>query len=166
MKEQEQKNGGSGLKFTDHVEEQGKKSLRGILRYTVFKNGVPIEDVEEQNLIVTVGRTQMAYLLGGDVSKNHVSKISFGTSGTAPALTDTQITGAFTKALSGTSWPAAGQVKFSWNLATTEANGKAILEFGLICDDSVLFSRRIRESGKPINKEADISLEGDWTIIF
>jgi hypothetical protein len=166
MKGQEQKGSGNGLTFTDYVEEQGKKSLRGILRYTIFKNGVPIEDVEEQNLIVTVGRTKMARLLAGDVAGNHVSKIAFGTNGTAPALTDTQITSAFTKNLLGFSYPAAGQVKFNWNLTTTEANGKAILEFGLICEDLTLFSRRIRESGKPINKESDISLEGDWTIIF
>jgi hypothetical protein len=166
MKEQEKKNGGNGLAFTDYVEDQGEKTLQGILRYTVFKNGVPIEDVEEKNLIVTVGRTQMAHLLAGDVAGNHVSKIAFGTSGTTPALTDTQITNAFTKSLIGASYPAEGQVKFNWNLTTTESNGKAILEFSLICEDSILFSRRIRESGKAINKEADISLEGDWTIIF
>jgi hypothetical protein len=163
MKEQERKR--SGLS-TDYLEEQGKRPLKGILRYTVFKNGVPIEDVEEHNLIVTAGRTQMAHLLAGDLTGKQVTKIAFGTSGTAPALSDTQITNAFTKNLLGSSYPAAGQVKFNWNLTTAEANGKAVLEFGLICADTTLFSRRIRESGKPINKESDTSLEGDWTIIF
>jgi hypothetical protein len=164
MKEQERKR--SGLSFTDYLEEQGKRPLKGILRYTVFKNGVPVEDVEEQNLIVTVGRTQMAHLLAGDLTGKQVTKISFGTNGTAPALSDTQIMNAFTKNLLGLSYPDAGQVKFNWNLTTAEANGKAILEFGLICADATLFSRRIRESGKPINKESDISLEGNWAIIF
>jgi hypothetical protein len=151
---------GSRLSFTEH------QQARGILRYTVFKNGVPIEDVEEHNLIVTVGRTQMAHLLAGDLTGKQISKISFGTGGTPPALPDTQITNPYTKNVIGSSYPAAGQVKFNWTLTTAEANGKAILEFGLICTDLTLFSRRIRESGKPINKESDISLEGDWTIIF
>jgi hypothetical protein len=164
MKEQEQKR--SRISFTDYVEEQGARPLKGILRYKVFKNGILLEDVEEQNLIVTLGRTQMAHLLAGDLTGKQVTKIAFGTSGTAPALSDTQITNDFTKKLLGFSYPAAGQVKFNWNLTTAEANGKAILEFGLICEDLTLFSRRVRESGKPIYKESDISLEGDWTIIF
>jgi hypothetical protein len=164
MKEQERKR--SEMNFTDYLEEQGKKPLKGILRYTVFKNGVPIEHVEEHNLIVTVGRTQMAHLLAGDLTGKQVTKITFGTNGTAPVLSDTTIANAYRKDLLGSSYPAAGQVKFNWNLTTSEANGKAILEFGLICEDLTLFSRRIRESGKPINKESDISLEGDWTIIF
>jgi hypothetical protein len=138
MKEQKRKR--SGMSFIDCLEEQGQKPVQGILRYTMFKNGVPIEDVKEHNLIVTTGAE--------------------------PALSDTSIANAFTKGLLGSSYPAAGQVKFSWNLTTAEANGKAILEFGLICEDLTLFSRRIRESGNPINKESDISLEGDWTIIF
>jgi hypothetical protein len=164
MKEQERKR--NGLIFTDYLEGQGGKPLKGILRYTVFKNGVPVEDVEEQNLIVTVGRAQMTHLLSGDFIGKHVAKIAFGTNGTAPALSDTQIMGAFTKNLLSVDYPAAGQVKFYWDLTTEEANGKAILEFGLICEDLTLFSRRIRESGKPINKESDISIEGQWTIIF
>jgi hypothetical protein len=151
---------GSRLSFTERQQTQG------ILRYTIFKNGVTLEEVEEHNLIVTVGRTQMAHLLAGELTGKQVSKISFGTSGAAPALTDTQIANPYTKNLLGFTYPAAGQVKFNWNLTTAEANGKAILEFGLICTDLTLFSRRIRESGKPINKESDISLEGDWTIIF
>jgi hypothetical protein len=150
------------LSFIDDHSQQ----VKGILRYTIYKNGIPIEEVEEQNLIVTVGRTQMAHLLAGDLTGKQLTKIAFGTSGVAPALPDTQITSPFTKNLLGYSYPAAGQVKFNWNLTTAEANGKAILEFGLICADTTLFSRRIRESGKPIYKESDISLEGDWTIIF
>jgi hypothetical protein len=151
---------GSRLSFTEY------QPMKGMLHYKVFKNGALLEEVEEQNLIVTVGRTQMACLLAGDLTGKQVTRISFGTNGTAPALSDTKITNDFTKKLLGSSYPAAGQVKFNWNLTTAEANGKAILEFGLICEDLTLFSRRIRESGKPINKESDISLEGEGTIIF
>jgi hypothetical protein len=151
---------GIGLRFKDN------QQTRGILRYKVFKNGVLVEETEEKNLIVTVGRTQMAHLLAGDLTGKQIAKISFGTNGTTPVLADTIITNPYTKNISGFSYPAAGQVQFNWNLTTAEANGKAILEFGLICADTTLFSRRIRESGKPINKESDISLEGQWIIIF
>jgi hypothetical protein len=150
------------LSFIDNHSRQ----IQGVLHYRVFKNGALIEETEEENLIVTAGRAQMARLLAGDFAGKQITKISFGTSGAAPALSDTKIANPFTKNLNGFSYPANGQVKFSWNLATTEANGKAILEFGLVCADATVFSRRIRESGKPINKESDISLEGDWTVIF
>ncbi|GHV79113.1 hypothetical protein AGMMS49944_09040 [Spirochaetia bacterium] len=158
MKEQDR--AGSMLNFSE------KQQAKGILSYRVFKNGVLVEEVEEENLIVTVGRTTMAKLLAGDAAGNPVTKISLGTSGLTPALTDTAITNPYTKNLNSYSFPGAGQVQFNWSLGTGEANGKAILEFGLLCSDNSLFSRRIRESGKPINKEADISLEGTWTIIF
>jgi hypothetical protein len=140
--------------------------LKGIVDYTVYKNGKAIEHVHDHNLIVTVGRTQMAHLLAGDFTIRNVAKIAFGTSGTTPALTDTAIANAYTKNTGAATYPAAGQVQFPWTLTTAEDNGQAILEFGLICANGTLFSRRIRESGKPINKEADISLEGTWTIIF
>jgi hypothetical protein len=159
---QEKEHAEMKLRFIDDHSRQ----TRGILKYTVFRNGIPIEDVEEHNLIVTVGRTQMARLLAGELTGRNITKISFGTNGTPPALADTMITNPYTKNMNGFSYPAAGQVQFNWNLTTAEANGKAILEFGLICADTTLFSRRIRESGKPINKESDISLEGQWTIIF
>ena len=158
MKESE--NLGAGVKFSEQAQ------MKGILEYRIYRNGKLEEETKEENLIVTVGRTQMAKLLAGDFTKRNVSQISFGTNGTAPALENTVITGAYKKAISSINFPAAGQVRFNWNLATTEANGKAILEFGLICADDTLFSRRVRESGKPINKESDISLEGSWTIIF
>jgi hypothetical protein len=142
--------------------------LKGILKYRILRNGVPVEEVEDENLIVTAGRAQMARMLGGDFAGagRHINRITFGTSGAAPDIANTTIANQFIKNISSIAYPAAGQVCFDWNLSTTEANGKAILEFGLLCVDGTLFSRRIRESGKPINKENDISLEGSWTIIF
>jgi len=142
------------------------QGMKGTLKYTVFQNGIPVEDVEERNLIVMSGRSQLARLLGGDVNGRSIEKISFGTNGTAALLADVNITNAYKKAITNVSYPQAGKVKFDWNLLVTEANGMDILEFGLVCADDTLFSRRIRESGKPINKEADISLEGSWTIEF
>jgi hypothetical protein len=79
-------------------------------------------------------------------------------------VNDTVITGAFTKNVAGFTYPATGQVTIAWNLLTSEDNGQAIMEFGLVCADNTLFSRRVRAN--PIYKAADISIEGQWTIIF
>jgi len=155
------------------VEDIGKeKPIRGILNYQVFKNGALIEDVKGQNLILNGARNQMAHLIAGDVTNRNITKIAVGVNGTPPIVTNTTITGAFIKNLDGFSFPAMGQVQFDWSLGTNEANGMSIIEFGLMSEDGTLFSRRIREDedgnpiNKPINKESDISIIGQWIIIF
>ena len=95
---------------------------------------------------------------------NRVSEAFHGTNGTAPDSEDKVITGAYKKTLIGSSHPTAGQVLFEWNLLESEANGKAIKEFGLLCADGTLFARRTRT--KALEKENDISIEGEWLIIF
>jgi hypothetical protein len=141
-----------------------RQQMRGILKYTVFRNGIPIETVEDHNLIVNGARDQMARLISGDVANRHITKIAFGTNGTEPTVDDTAITNAFSKNVLGYAYPDMGQVTVNWNLLTSENNGMAILEFGLICGNTTLFSRRIRNN--PIFKEPDISMEGQWTIIY
>ena len=153
---EKEKNGG-----TQFIEQA---AFRGRLCYTVFKSGVPIEKNEDNNLIVNGARLQMAHLIAGDVTQRSINRISLGTNGAAPTVSDTQITDAFTKAVSGFEYPANGQVKINWTLLTSEANGKAIREFGLLTTNGSLFARRIREN--PIYKESDISIEGEWIIIF
>jgi hypothetical protein len=106
----------------------------------------------------------MAHLIAGDVSQRSINRISVGTNGAAPAAADTAITGAFTKAVDGFSYPANGQVQVNWKLLVSEANGMAIREFGLLTANGTLFARRIRAN--PIYKESDISIEGEWIIIF
>jgi hypothetical protein len=150
---------GSKMRFTDE-----QYPVKGILRYTVFKNGIPIEKVEDRNLIVTGARIQMAHLIAGDFTGKNLKKIAFGTNGNPPLLENTEITNPFIKDLTGYSFPADGQVQFNWNLNANEANGLAIMEFGLLTAELVLFSRRTREN--PLNKEADISLEGQWILVF
>jgi hypothetical protein len=141
-----------------------EKSLIGIFRMKVLKAGKVIEETEERNLIVDVARIQMAHLIGGDGASRQLTKISFGTNGTDPVVSDTEITSPFTKNLDGHTYPEEGQVTFNWSLTTSEDNGQAILEFGLMSADGSLFARRTRAN--PIYKEADIALQGTWTIIF
>ncbi|WP_429884767.1 hypothetical protein [Geoalkalibacter halelectricus] len=136
---------------------------RGALHVQVFRRGVLIDEWEDANLIVNVAKTTLAQLIGGAGAGKTVTKIGFGTAGGGPSPDDTALSSAYQKNLGAVSYPAAGQVRFSWTLATSEANGKAIREFGLICSDGSLFSRKVRGV---IEKENDISLSGTWTITF
>jgi len=156
---------GAETKFIERLQ------MRGILRYKVFKNGVLIEDVEHKNLIVNGAREVMAKLVAGVFSGRNITKIAFGERGVLPNENDTDIQNPYEKNISSISFPAPGEVQFDWGLSKYEANRKAIYEFGLITDDGTLFARRIRENNdgnpaSPINKEDDISIVGQWTLIF
>ena len=142
------------------------QELKGILKYKVFKNGVLQEEVEDNNLIVNGARQQMARLIAGEFTGRNITKIAFGVNGNIPSVKDTEITSPFEKNVDGYLFPDTGAVQFDWRLSVNEANGKSIYEFGLITADGTLFCRRIRENGKPINKDNDISIVGQWVIIF
>jgi hypothetical protein len=138
--------------------------MSGEFHLWVYRRGILIEYYEDHNLIVNSARTAMAYLVGGNGTGKSINRIAFGTNGNAPSTTDTAITAAFNKAIISATYPAAGQLEINWNLLVGEANGKAIMEFGLICTDGTLFARKNR--AKAIEKDSDISLEGKWRIIF
>jgi len=102
-------------------------------------------------------------LLGAANANKKLSKLGVGTNGTAPVGTNNALTGSFTKALGAVSYPTISSVRFAWTLGASEANGTSIREFGLLCVDNTLFARKTRET---INKNADIILNGTWTISF
>jgi hypothetical protein len=139
-----------------------RQDLRGVLCYKVYRHRGEakelIDEIEDDNLIVNGARNQMARLIAGDFAERNITKISFGANGAEPTVNDAVITGAFTKDVSGFIYPAMGQVTIAWSLLTSEDNGQAIMEFGLVCEDDTLFSRRVRAD--PIYKAADISIEG------
>lgn len=141
--------------------------LHGIFELRVFKliDGKLelIEDYIDKNLVVNVGKEKLCMLLADDGASNYIDRIIFGTSGTAPALVDTSITNPFPKSTTGYSYPSQTSVKFEWTLGLTENNGVTIREYGLATADSTLFSRKVRSG---IDKEADVLLEGSWTIGF
>jgi hypothetical protein len=138
--------------------------VMGIFGMKVFQSGKLIEETVEQNLIVDGAKLQMARLLAGDASGRNIAGIAFGTSSLAPDAADTLITNQWSKPIAGFSFPNDGHVRFDWKLLTTENNGMAILEFGLLCADGTLFARRTRQN--PIHKASDISIEGHWAVIF
>lgn len=129
------------------------------------KTGKVLEEYTERNLIVTNGKQALSKLIGGGDPgyDKRVTQISFGTDGTAPEAGDTGITAPFTKNIGSVTYPDNTSVVFNWSLATSEANGKAIQEFGLLCIDNTLFARRTRAV---INKTSDLRLEGTWKIQF
>lgn len=147
-------------------------NMRGMFRAKVFRQGQLIESIEDKNLIVTTGRTNLARLLGAGNAGDYqpITHIKFGTGSTAAAPADVDIEApVLTKAIDSVSYPAAGQVEFDWSLTTAEANGIALREFGLFNRDDpattyYLFSRIVRATA--FNKEADIEVSGSWTIEF
>ncbi len=145
------------MNITEHVQ------LRGILELAIMQQNKIIEEYRDENMIMNVAKDALSRLIGGDGAGKVITQIGFGTNGAGPTPDDTALTGAFTKALSGHTYPQPGHVKFTFSLATTEANGMSIKEFGLICSDNTLFARKTRGA---IEKADDISLEGSWTIIF
>lgn len=148
------------MKLSDRYE----RGPSGLFVLDIFRRGRLIERVDEQNLIVDGSKQTHARLLGGDVASRSVGLFGVGTNGAAPAGANTALTGAFTKAIDSSSYPATNQVQFNFSLATTEANGIAILEFGLLTGAGALYARKVRALA--LNKDTDISLTGSWTISF
>lgn len=130
----------------------------------VWRDGVLVDQIDEPNLIVDNSKQIHARLLGGDVANRSVTQIAFGTSGTTPAGGNTSITGAFVKAVDLVSYPNANQVQFDFSLSSSQNNGMAILEFGLLTAGNVLYARKVRTVA--LNKESDLSFTGSWIISF
>lgn len=125
-------------------------------------DGHVLEDYTDYNLIVNLGRNALSGLLGG-ASTAVITKIAVGTNATAPLLTDTALTGSFSKALTSKTYPATGVLQCNWSIESSEANGLSINEFGLLLTGDVLFSRKTRAT---IVKDNTFRLEGTWKIIF
>lgn len=138
-------------------------TLKGELTIRVFRNGELIHEDVEKNQIVNLARTSLTKLIAGDGSGFQLTKIGFGTNGTAATASDTALTGAFVKALGSHSYLAFNVVQFNWTLENDEANGMAIQEMGLISSNDTLFARRTRAA---INKTSDLRIEGNWKIFF
>ena len=136
----------------------------GFLSLDVFRRGKLIEIYRGQNLVVDTYKLLHARLIGGDVTDRSVTQIGFGTNGTAPAAGNTALTGAFIKDVDTITFPQTNQVQFNFSLGTGEANGLAILEFGLITENGTLYARRVRSAA--LNKASDITLNGSWLITF
>lgn len=123
-----------------------------------------VEVIDEPNLVVVGARQALARLIGGDVSTRSVTQIGFGTNAAAPVTGNTSLTAQYAKALDSVTFPATDKAQFNFSLGAGENNGVAISEFGLLTAGGVLFARKNRST--PLNKDADLSFTGSWTITF
>lgn len=139
-------------------------AYKGIFTLDVYSRGQLIEHYEDRNLIVDAGRAIQAQLLGGDVAGRPIAQIAFGSNGTPAAAGNTAITTPFVKAIGGHSYPNATTVAFDFTLASDEANGLLIVEFGLMTGNNTLYARKVRQGA--IAKEPDLTLTGTWQIMF
>lgn len=139
-------------------------SLRGEVAITAHDaDGNEVYSFSKNNLIVMLGRQNLAqFLITGDTNRR-ITTVGYGTDGTAPASGDTGLTGTFSKAIAGSTSPAANQVQFLFGLLGSENNGMTIRELGLFTAAGVLFARLVIT---PFNKVAGITLSGTWKIIF
>lgn len=141
-----------------------KRRPSGVFELAIYRRGRLIQEVREHNLVVDNYKVTHARLIGGDVTNRSITTFGVGTNGTAPVAGNTALTGAFTKAIGSVTYPASNQVSFAFSLASGEANGMAILEFGLLTGGGLLYARKVRSVA--LNKESDISFTGTWTITF
>ncbi len=137
---------------------------KGIFRLNVFVRGELVDEYEETNLLVDQGRSNVTRLLGGDGANLQITQIGFGTSGIVPAAGNTALTNQFLKTLTSHSYPTATSVQFNFDLATTDANGLMIMEFGLITASGTLHARKVRSAA--LAKASDMSLSGSWALLY
>ncbi len=123
--------------------------------------GKVLEHYEDNNLVVNSGLLNVCKLLGGDAAGKKLTTIKVGTNGTPPALTDTAITGAFSKAIGSVAYVGNNIVQFNYSITGSEANGITIQEAGLFNEAGVLFARKTRS---PIVKTSAVALQGVWEI--
>lgn len=152
------------LKFEDW-----QKSVRGDFHLEVFRHGVPIDHIDDHNLVVYTGRERLAQLLCGESTKG-VTQLGVGSGAATELDTDTELTEQQLFQLTGRKSDGR-DARFDFEIKENEANGLAIREFGLFCEDGVMFSHRLRrrkDNGLPgvIEKEDDISIKGYWIIHF
>jgi hypothetical protein len=135
---------------------------RGEVDILIFEHGKLIGRIQENNLVVTLGKTNIAKLLGGAAAGKAITQIGVGDNGVAPNIADNALSNQFSKAITSVSYPDGQSVLFNFEILNAEANGLTIREFGLLNVDGVLCARKIRN--EDIIKTNAIRLVGTWKI--
>lgn len=125
------------------------------------QTGKLLEQWKGHNLVVNLGKNNVARLIGGDAAGMAVTKIAVGEGTATPAVTDAALTNAFTKNIDAVTYPSANSVQFSFSLGSADANGLSITELGLVTAGGNLFSRKTRTA---ITKTSAVIVTGLWTI--
>jgi hypothetical protein len=64
--------------------------MKGHINFIHYRNGMPIEEIDVPNLVVTTGKAQVAGLFNGGVSQAFTA-LAIGTGTTTPAAADTDL---------------------------------------------------------------------------
>lgn len=139
------------------------KAKGSVIMDMLDENGQIVERWEKHNLVVALGLKNLSRLIAGDAAGEIVAEIGVGTSGTAPASSDTGLVNQFTKAISGYTFISDSVVQFETTIDAGEANGLTIREGGLFVAGTILFSRTVRS---PIVKTGANALNIKWQIQF
>lgn len=134
----------------------------GSVDIRIFENGILIDRIMDSNLVVTLGKTNIAKLLGGAAAGKAITKIAVGESGENVHVSNTALTNQFSKSVDSVSYPDTLSVMFHFDIDNAEGNGRTIREFGLLNADNVLCARKTRDS--EIIKTSAIRLVGTWKI--
>lgn len=133
-------------------------NIQGVLRLDFYKSGKLVYTDIDKNLIVDSGYRALLSGLSGNPDK-YIVKVQCGTNAAEPKLTDTKITDPVDLPI--TSFESKDKsLILKFELGEDYANGNTISEFGTICGDGTLFSRK---NYKSFLKTADLSIIGTWT---
>lgn len=144
------------------VRDQLPLRVSGLFELRVWRGDELVVHERENNLVVNGVRSTIAQRLGAASPGRIISRFGVGTRAAAPLPTDAALTGGYDRNLLGFDHPQPEQVRFIWALDYAEANGLAIVEFGLLTEDGTLVARVVR--GAAIDKTSDVRLEGTWTL--
>lgn len=133
--------------------------------------GKILQQVFGENIVVNLGRSGLAHLIAGDnVSNYEIVSMMFGDGNTAPAVTDTGLSGSLIITKSTTyDFPDGGsglKVRFTATVGADEGNGsgtQTYREACLVMGNGSIFSHKV--SGA-ITKDNTVVLTAIWTYIF
>ena len=130
----------------DKVKEMTTARLTGSVKITcVNEKTGEVKIVENHNLVVNNTYEQLAKLLGlVDGFVTPITNIAFGIGGaTAPAVTDTSITGVVTSIAATVTYPVAYTVVYTASWGSAASSAADINEVGLLFQDNSLAARQV-----------------------
>lgn len=141
-------------------------AVTGDIHLEVRRNNKIIEEFDDHNLVVDIGRKRLAALAAGKVgnyAESYITHIGLGSGNNTENVNDTQLENQ--QLFSLTSVEINGRdAQFNFFIANSEATGLSIRELGLFCADGTMFSHRVRQG--VIEKYDDIELKGFWILHF
>jgi len=148
-----------------NVREEVDHRLRGRIKI-VAEHEVTKEKrvICEQNLVVNGTYSQLSRLLSGDLVDNTITKLDFGTDGTAPTIYEVALQGPLGIWLTvSDTYPSITTVTFGATWASDQVNTNSIREVGLFTEDNTLCTRAVFQEMK---KSEGWTWTISWTLYY